>query len=119
VEPAPPPRPWHPSPGVPPRGPFFGGPAVPNPIPGPMPVPVPNPYSFPIPRGYPFPLPNGLPPGAFELGVTGSTDRSLVIASGNDPGSLRRADTAIDPGIFARPMVQGLPIQRPRWVPGR
>jgi len=121
VEPAPPPRPWRPVPTVPPRGPFFGGPAFPNPIPGPMPmpIPVPNPYPFPIPPQYPFQLPNGLPPGSFELGVTGSTDRCLVIASGNDPGSLQRADPAIDSGIFARPKVQGLPIQPPRWVPGR
>ena len=122
-EPASPPRPWRPLPAVPPRGPFFGGQAFPNPIPVPMPMPIPvpnpNPFPFPLQPQYPFQLPNGLPPGSFELGATGSTDRCLVIASGNDPGSIKTADTAIDSGIFARPKVHGLPIQPPRWVPGR
>jgi hypothetical protein len=51
--------------------------------------------------------------------MTVSTDRCLVIASGNDPGFLKTANTAIDPGIFATSKVQGLPVQPPRWVPGR
>ena len=123
MEPPPPPRPWRPLPAVPPRGPFFGGQAVPNPIPVPMPMPIPvpnpNPFPFPLQPQYQFQLPNGLPPGSLGLGAAGSTDRCLVIASGNDPGSIKTADTAIDSGIFARPKVHGLPIQPPRWVPGR
>jgi hypothetical protein len=121
MDPAPQPQPWRPLPAIPPRGPFFGGPTFPNPIPGPIPVPipVPNPYPFPIPPQYAIPIPNGLPPRSFELGMTDSTDRSLIIASRNDPGSVKTADKAIDPGIFVTPKVQGLPIQPPRWVPGR
>jgi hypothetical protein len=107
VEPPPASWAWRPGPAVPPRGPFFGGQVLPSPI------PFPNPNPFPFPLQPQFPFPKGLPPGAFEPGATGSTDRCLIIASEIDPGFLKTAAGGIDPGIFKEPRVQGLPIRSP------
>jgi hypothetical protein len=86
---------------VPPQGPFFGRPAVPRPWPVPGPIPVPTPYF------YPSPFPAGLP----EFAAIGATDRSLVIASPAIDPRFSRTAREIDPGIFATPRVQGLPIR--------
>jgi hypothetical protein len=106
----PPPWVWNPGQPLPP-GPFFGAPALPRPVPIPpyripLPPQVPNPYTLaPI-----TPLP----------GMTGSTDRSLVVASGqNDPRFLVTASPGIDPAIIKEPRVQGLPVRPARWRSGR
>jgi hypothetical protein len=102
----PPSRDWHPRHRLPPRGQFFGVPALPSPIPVPFPIP--------------FPLP--LPPELAERGVTvtGPTDRCLVIVPPSiDPRFVKTAATSIDPGIFAEPRVQGLAIRPPGWRTGR
>jgi hypothetical protein len=85
---------------VPPRGPFFGVPALPSPIPIPM-----------MPQ---FPVPPVLP----EIATTGPTDRCLVIPAPIDPRSLKVA-ASVDPGIFKEPRVQGLPVGSPGWRPWR
>jgi hypothetical protein len=51
-------------------------------------------------------------PSDLDVGV--ATDRCLVVASPIDPGSIKVADS-IDPGIFAEPRVQGLPVATPGW----
>jgi hypothetical protein len=89
---------------TPPPWPFFGGPAVPSPIP----------FAFPnLPR---LPIPPGLP----QFGAGVPTDRCLVVARPIDPRSLKvAASMSIDPGIFAEPKVQGLPVEPPvigRWT---
>jgi hypothetical protein len=106
----PPPGFWNPGQPLPP-GPFFGAPAIPRPVPippyrVPFPPQVPNPYTLaPI-----TPLP----------GMSGSTDRCLVVASGqNDPRFLVTASAGIDPGIIKAPRVQGLPVRPARWRSGR
>jgi len=104
------PRVWLPAPSVPPRGPFFGPPGAP------IPSPVPSPFPYNIPGPYP----NLVPPFVPQLGMTRSTDRSLVVVPpAYDPQFLRPRTAEIDPGILAAPRVQGLPIQRPGWRPGR
>jgi hypothetical protein len=92
--PAPGPPPWLPGQPLPPRGPFFGPPALPAPSPNPY---APAPYLF-------------LSPG----GVI-ATDRLVVAAPPTiDPDFVKTA-RAIDPGIYAPPRVLGLPIQTPGW----
>jgi len=103
---APPPRDFVPGRPVPPRGRFFGPPAIPSPIPAP--------YWFPVPEGNPNLAP--LLPVVPGLGVTGPTDRCLVNPPSIDPGSIKTA-ASIDPGIFAEPRVQGLPIRTSGWRP--
>jgi hypothetical protein len=105
----PPSRDWQRLRPVPPRGPFFGVPAPPSPIPNPFPIPNPNPFA----------LPEPLAPELWEQGVTGPTDRCLLIAPPIDPRSVRTAASTIDPGIFAEPRVQGLAIRPRVWRPGR
>lgn len=82
----PPPRYWPPGLPIPPRGPFLGPPALPG----------------------PFPMP--FVPARPELEATGPTDRCLLYAPSVDPRSIV-ATPAIDPGIFAKSRVQGLPIR--------
>jgi hypothetical protein len=95
--PAPGPPPWRPGQPVPPRGPFFGPPA--------LPAPSPNPYA---PAPYVFPY-------ASSGGATAATDRCLVAAPPTiDPDFVKTA-RAIDPGIYAAPRVLGLPVQTPAW----
>jgi len=91
-----------------PRRPFFGAPAVPSPFPSP------SPFSFSFPNVPQVPV----PPALSGFGVTSPTDRCLVIPSPIDPRSLKVA-ASIDPGIFAEPRVQGLPVARPEWRPRR
>jgi hypothetical protein len=57
-------------------------------------------------------MPN--PPALSEFGASVPTDRCLVVAPSIDPRSLKVAES-IDPGIFAAPRVQGLPIETARW----
>jgi hypothetical protein len=58
------------------------------------------------------------PSALSEFGVGVPTDRCLVVAPPIDPRSLKVA-ASIDPGIFAAPRVQGLPIETARWRPRR
>ena len=113
VDPAaaqPPPGFWNPGQPLPP-GPFFGAPALPRPVPIP-------PYRMPVPPQ--VPLPYTFAPGAPWPGMTGPTDRCLVVAPGqNDSRFIVTASADIDPGIFREPRVHGLPVRPARWRSGR
>jgi hypothetical protein len=104
------PRAWPPRGSVPPQGPFFGRPAVPRPwpVPVPVPVPVPSPY-----LGSPrFPwLPTPTRSGLSGSNPIGATDRNLVVASPAIDPRFLQTPGEVDPGIFASPRVQGLPIR--------
>jgi len=99
----PPPHPWLPAFPSPPRGPFFGAPALPSPIPLPF-----------VPQ-YPRLPQSAIPPLPSQANPDVSTDRCLITPSEVDPLSIKEA-ASIDPGIFKEPRVVGLPIRTPgRW----
>jgi hypothetical protein len=91
-----------------PRGSHFGPAVSPEPNPNPIPSPIP------VPAPFPFPFPFAVFPGLTGAGMTGPTDRCLIVAPATlDARSIRTADASIDAGIFGRPGVQGLPVRGP------
>jgi hypothetical protein len=106
------PPPWVWSPGQPlPPGPFFRARAFPRPVPIP-------PYRIPLPPQVPSPY--TLAPITPLPGMTGSTDRFLVVAPvQNDSRFVVTSWANIDPGIIHAPQVQGLPVRPARWRSGR
>lgn len=111
AEPPPAPRGWRPGPpAVAPRGPFFGVPAIPQPIPNPIPIPP----GFP--NQPPFPpqvlIPYSVVPGTSVPGLTGPIDRCLVVAPvQGDSRFLVTASNEIDPRFIHESSVQGLPAR--------